>query len=453
MNSILQLCSKCNKHTTIFLNKDNVHINCQCGNYFTMQINTFINQFNYNQSNVVNNNNTFTDTITDIKYSYKHLLSYFIALKEEHINHLLRAINQIESSYEECYNRNKNILKNILSFIQILINNYDGSIEMKNNIMNNKINIYKCKENANANDIIKYYNEYNIIEHKKIEEIKCIKTITKDIDYVRSLLILKDKKVASCSDDSTIKIYDPANDYHCDQVIKRHTRGINSICELDDGTIVSCSWDKSIIIGDYTIKNAHNDCINKVITLPNNRIASCSFDKTIKIWKSNPPYSDTPIKVLEGHSAKIMSLLYIKEKDIMISGSDVDSLRLWNMSTYQSDKVIEGVKCCSINSLYQIDEDRVIVGGFIVFYIVNIDKCVIEKIVEYISNVLCFLKMRDNTILCGCSYELFCFDEMKTKKYKITKNNHNTKIYDLLKIDDNTFLSCSNDRTIKVWKY
>ena len=33
-----------------------------------------------------------------------------------------------------------------------------------------------------------------------------------------------------------IKIYDPANDYHCDQVIKRHTRGINSICELDDGT-------------------------------------------------------------------------------------------------------------------------------------------------------------------------------------------------------------------------
>ena len=53
------------------------------------------------------------------------------------------------------------------------------------------------------------------------------------------------------------------------------------------------------MIGDYTIKNAHDDCITKVITLPNNRIASCSKDMTIKIWKSNPPYSDTPINVLK----------------------------------------------------------------------------------------------------------------------------------------------------------
>ena len=40
--------------------------------------------------------------------------------------------------------------------------------------------------------------------------------------------------------------------------------GITSICELDNGTIVSCSFDKAIIIGDYIINNAHNDIINKV---------------------------------------------------------------------------------------------------------------------------------------------------------------------------------------------
>ena len=53
---------------------------------------------------------------------------------------------------------------NMLSFLQILIDNYDGSAEMKNNIMNNKINIYKCKENVNADELIKFYKEYNIIE-------------------------------------------------------------------------------------------------------------------------------------------------------------------------------------------------------------------------------------------------------------------------------------------------
>ena len=94
----------------------------------------------------------------------------------------------------------------------------------------------------------------------------------------------------------------------------------------------------------------------KVITLPNNRIASSSYE-TIKIWKSNPPYSDTPIKVLEGHSNFVKSLLYMKERDILISGSWDETLRLWNMSTYQCDKVIKGVRCYCHNSLYQIDKD------------------------------------------------------------------------------------------------
>ena len=126
------------------------------------------------------------------------------------------------------------------------------------------------------------------------------------------------------------------------------------------------------------------------------------------------------------------------------------------MSTYQCDKVIEGVKCCSTNSLYQIDKDRVIVGGVNSFSIVNIDKCVIEKRIkdESIEYVECFLKLRDNkTILCGCDNGIFCFYDMNTEQYKITNDNHNYYINDLLLIDDNTFLSCSWDYTIQVWKY
>ena len=209
------------------------------------------------------------------------------------------------------------------------------------------------------------------------------------------------------------------------------------------------------MIGDYTIKNAHDDSIYKVITLPNNRIASCSKDKTIKIWKSNPPYSDTPIKVLTGHSRDVTSLLYIKERDILISQSFDVTLRLWNMSTYQCITVIEGVKCFT-NYLYQIDKDRVIVGGYDSFCIVNIDKLLIEKRIRdgSLGRVNCFIKLRDNnTILCGCYNGIFCFYDMNTKQYKITKNNHNDSILSLLLIDDNTFLSSSRDDTIKVWKY
>ena len=42
---------------------------------------------------------------------------------------------------------------------------------------------------------------------------------------------------------------------------------------------------------------------------------------------------------------------------------------------------------------------------------------------------------------------------MTTEEYMTTKNNHNTRIMDLLVIDDTTFLSCSIDKEIKEWKY
>ena len=112
------------------------------------------------------------------------------------------------------------------------------------------------------------------------------------------------------------------------------------------------------------------------------------------------------------------------------------------------------------NSLYQLDKDRVITGGENAFYIVNIDKCVIEKkIIDksfkcIFGNVHCFLKLRDNkTILCGCRKGILCSYDMKKDEYKLIKGNHNDNIYELLLIDDNTFLTCSLDSTIKVWKY
>ena len=108
-------------------------------------------------------------------------------------------------------------------------------------------------------------------------------------------------------------------------------------------------------------------------------------------------------------------------------------LRLWDVSTYRK-KVIKGVHCCWINSLYQIDKDRVIVGGIEAVYIVNIDKYVIEKIIEdtTFGFVQSFLNLR-NTILLGCSGGLYLFDDITTEQYNIHNNDN---ITDLLLMDD-----------------
>ena len=453
--TLLTSCPQCQKHPMLTIESEYIYINCQCGYDNMHSIKDGISISN-NNKNINANIIQFNTLLNEINEGYLHLLTYFQSLKNDTINQLRYLINMVESSYEQSIQRNNSIL----SLLQILIYNYDGSAEMKKSIIQNHINIYKCDINNKPEDVIHYFNQYKIKKDpviKYLNEIQNKYIIEKHTSQVTSLLLLKNKKIASCSNDKTIRVYDPNNGYKCEEVFNRHSNSIVSICELDDGTIVSCSWDKSIIIGDYSIKNAHSNYINKVITLPNNRIASCA-GQTIKVWKSEPPYNenDNLIKILQGHLKWVVSILYIQEMDILLSVSLDNTIRLWNMSTYQCSKVIDGVEISWNNALYRIDNDRVIIGGKNKFSIINIDKCVIETTIEdrAFENVRCFLKLRDNkTILCGCDNGLFCFYNMNTGEHKTTMNNHNKSISDLLRIDDNTFLSCSFDGTIKIWNY
>ena len=358
MNSPISKCPECKQHTIIYLDKDIIHITCQCEYHFEINIKDFIKYNKKDEPYMSKKAKAFKDITDKVTRGSEDLLTYFTILQNEHINQLIRLINKLESSYDLSYTRNKNML----SYMQILIDNYDGSSEMKNSILDSEIKIYECKDSNNIEEMIKYFTGYNIIEHIKIEEVRTIKEHT---TKVNSFLLLSVGRVASCSDDCSIRIYIPSKDFHCEQVLWRYPYGIYSICEADDGTIVSCTRE-TITIGENTLKNPHDNSIFKVISLPNNRIASCSLDNTIKIWKINKSYSKKPIRVLEGHGEWVTSLLYVKERDIMISGSfdktHRGTLRLWDMSIYQCDNTIGGVGCFSTNSLYQIDKDRVIVG-------------------------------------------------------------------------------------------
>ena len=147
MNSPISKCPECKQHTIISLDSDIIHINCKCSYHFELNIKDFI---NYSKKEELHRNiqDDALKAITDkVTRGTEDLLTYFTILKNEHINQLLRLINKLESSYEDSLNRNKNML----SFIQILIDNYDGSTEMKDNILNYYIKIYEYKERNDIN--------------------------------------------------------------------------------------------------------------------------------------------------------------------------------------------------------------------------------------------------------------------------------------------------------------
>lgn len=99
---------------------------------------------------------------------------------------------------------------------------------------------------------------------------------------------LKDKRIATCGRDNAISVC--SLDYETKQWkqdIKKanaHSNDINSLCELNNNRLVSCSQDKSIKIWNITQNDlnllstltTHTNNVYKVIPLTNNRFCSCS---------------------------------------------------------------------------------------------------------------------------------------------------------------------------------
>ena len=144
MNSLVKICPYCKKHIQYTLDKKVIKMKCECG---------FSSSMNFKNIPIGHNNNPlFKEIKLDLEKGKKFLNSDFNTYKNELINNYLKQINELESAYEESYNRNMNML----SFIQILINNYDESIEMKNSILTNNIKIAECLDNKHIDELIKY---------------------------------------------------------------------------------------------------------------------------------------------------------------------------------------------------------------------------------------------------------------------------------------------------------
>ena len=266
----------CDNIPNVYIRNRKIVIDCVCG-YRNMTIKDYLITANNKQIRI-----SFPDTeITNqISKGFTHLNEYFTQLKNHYINKLTNQINELESSYEISYNINKDIL----SLLQILIKNY----KCRNSIINSiqELNFYTCENSATIEDVINYLKTYDITEKKIIKkeidlfnqdilldlsEIKSKKEDYNKIDTlldildnskrtkqliltndvftkkrkinshskeVNSLLLLQDNRIASCSEDSTIRIFNPSKWYKCEQIIE-NTSPVISICQMDNGTIVS----------------------------------------------------------------------------------------------------------------------------------------------------------------------------------------------------------------------
>lgn len=291
-------------------------------------------------------------------------------------------------------------------------------------------------------------------------KIEIKETINIHSDRVTSLCILKDRRLCSSSLDNTIKVFN-SKTYKCEMSLEGHTQGVYYVTLLDNGDLASSSIDKTIRIwsigkNDYkciaTIF-AHKNKISKVIQISKARLASCSYDKTIKIWSSNPPFKC--IAILEGHTFNIESIIELKNKQYIVSVGGYDrTVRFWS-NDYTCAKVIKGILSYWNNSLIEIENNKLVVGELESWIsIVNCNTMQIETKIQFngrIRNLSSIIEFKKGTILCGSGYGQLIQIEIKEYHLLGVKSTHNFCISGLLILENNDFISCSYDNSIKVW--
>ena len=112
------------------------------------------------------------------------------------------------------------------------------------------------------------------------------------------------------------------------------------------------------------------------------------------------------------------------------------------------------VKCFNNNSILEINNNRIVVGGVDEVTIINTSKYVIEQKVDNdkLNDISSLMILRDGNILCGCKQGIMCIYDIK-KKYIIQNKIEKDDINAFLRIDERQFISCSNGRYIRVWEY
>lgn len=148
------------------------------------------------------------------------------------------------------------------------------------------------------------------------------------------------KVLASSSDDETIRLWDAATGAQRGSPLKGHKDGILWIAFSPDGNLLaSASSDNTVCVWDLEAGaqlgvpyEGHTDTVNVVIFSPDGkRILSGSEDNTIRIWDVE---NGSHITTLEGHTDEVVGLAFSRNGKLFVSGSEDETVRLWDGETY-----------------------------------------------------------------------------------------------------------------------
>ena len=239
--------------------------------------------------------------------------------------------------------------------------------------------------------------------------------------------------------------------------------------------IISCGNDKLIKIWDmktFHLKKilvGHKGPIYKLLTFSYNRtnyLCSSSGDQTIKLWNLK---TMKLAKTLMGHTSTPSSLIYIKEKRLLVSGEWDGNIIFWNIK--QGSMIMNiRIETNEIWSLYfDVKKNQLIIGSKLTdklfFYDFdkkklnhefNISSFTNPNFVKMIFdiNTISIHKDVDDFLVCSGSNNIAIINkDYKLREYYVLKGHTNQVRSFVYSKKLQCLISVGCDKSLRVWKF
>jgi len=298
--------------------------------------------------------------------------------------------------------------------------------------------------NINNNDLNLNLGNYFLITTLKIHN-----------NIINCIIQLNDKRLASCSEDNTIKIYNQ-NTYSIDINIIENNNKIISILQLTNNNLISSNKKN---IKEYKITSKYYQLINifyenittiyKLIELKNENLLTCTLDGNINIWKKsyNNEYNVLYSNCLTDYCYDILeirtNILAICE-NIVIKIFDLN----YYYTIYKIDLRDKAKNFCLLNN------NILLVNESTIFEIIDLNNICIIKNIKKKLNEKNNIYVKNNNIFIsnefGINHYIYYNNELILKHYK--NKMHNNYINYINILNDNTLITIGKDNLIKIWK-
>ncbi|GKU15117.1 unnamed protein product [Fusarium langsethiae] len=183
----------------------------------------------------------------------------------------------------------------------------------------------------------------------------CLLTLEGHSRWVSSVVFSHDsKKVASGSNDKTIRIWD-AETGKCKRELEGHTEWVNSVVfSHDSKKVASGSDDETIRIWDAETGKCerelkgHTGYIDSMVfSHDSKKVASGSNDKTIRIWDAETGECECEV---DDHIVWVSLVVFSHDSKKVASGSCDGMIRIWDAETGECKDVVSVPDCANVLS-------------------------------------------------------------------------------------------------------